>query len=193
MNKNSAQPRVPISYVHKREIDRFLELKDARNALPPVLLDRIQSGHGRMPSIRVTRDEDNRIIAKIIKVKIQDLHIHMPRAMLDCRITVNVEVDYHGSLEGLEDGIGQPDRSDRHKDRLSYKQGAYQVDLTQVTQPDAGPGPQVCLSEPPLDQGGLELTSASTRNTNWRSSSTPTLSLTKDAARHKTCPMTTHS
>lgn len=96
-----------------------------------------------MPSIRVTRDKNNRIIAKIIKVKIKDLHIHMPKAMLDCRITVNVEVDFHGVLEGLDDGVGQPDRTDRHKDRLSYRQGVYQVDLTQVSQPEAGPGPQV--------------------------------------------------
>lgn len=97
-----------------------------------------------MPSIRVTRDKNNRIIAKIIKVKINDLHIHMPKALLDCRITVNVEVDYHGVLEGLDDGVGQPDRTDRHKDRLSYRQGVYQVDLTQVSQPEAGPGSQVC-------------------------------------------------
>lgn len=104
----------------------------------------IDESRGKMPSIRVTRDKNNRIIAKIIKVKINDLHIHMPKALLDCRITVNVEVDYHGVLEGLDDGVGQPDRTDRHKDRLSYRQGVYQVDLTQVSQPEAGPGSQVC-------------------------------------------------
>lgn len=138
-NKNAAEPRVPINYVHTKEIDTFLELKNPRNFLPPILLQVLEENRSRMPSIRVTRDKNNRIVAKIIKVKIGDLHIHMPKAVLDCRITVNVEVDYNGPLEGLDDGIGQPDRVDRHKDRLSYTQGAYQVDLTQVTQPDAGP------------------------------------------------------
>lgn len=141
-NKNAAEPRVPINYVHTKEIDRFLDLKDPRQALPPVLLRLIEEKRARMPSIRVTRDKNNRVIAKIIKVKVEDLHIHMPKALLDCRITVNVEVDYHGPLDGLDGGVGQPDRTDRHKDRLSYRQGLYQVDLTQVSQPEAGSGPQ---------------------------------------------------
>lgn len=144
-NKNAADPRVPINYVHTKEIDRFLDLKDPRNHLPPILLRLIDESRGRMPSIRVTRDKNGAIVAKIIKVKVKDLHIHMPKAMLDCRITINVEVDYNGPLPGMDDGIGQPDRADRHKDRLSYRQGAYQIDLTQVTQPEAGPT-QVCCS-----------------------------------------------
>lgn len=148
-NKIAAEPRVPINYVHTKEIDRFLDLKDPRQALPLALLRLIEEKRSRMPSIRVTRDKNNRVIAKIIKVKVDDLHIHMPKALLDCRITVNVEVDYNGPLDGLDDGVSQPDRTDRHKDRLSYRQGLYQVDLTQVSQPEAGPGPQVrdrCLA-----------------------------------------------
>lgn len=135
---------MPINYVHTKEIDRFIELRDPRQALPPCLLRLIEDKRARMPSIRVTRDKNNRIIAKIIKVKVDDLHIHMPKALLDCRITVNVEVDYHGPLDGLDSGVSQPDRSDRHKDRLSYRQGLYQIDLTQVSQPEAGSGTQVC-------------------------------------------------
>jgi hypothetical protein len=39
------------------------------------------------------------------------------------------------------------DKADRHKDRLSYTQGNYRVDLTQVTQPE--PGPSVRNPPPP--------------------------------------------
>lgn len=102
----------------------------------------------RHPSLRVTREQKTgQVVARIVKVKVADLHIMFPQCDLDCRITVNMEANYDGPVEQLEqiaqDGGGlRGDKPERHKDRLSYTQGNYKVDLTQVTQPDTGI--QVC-------------------------------------------------
>lgn len=136
---NSPNPRVPVNYVHTREIDKFFRLPaDIREHIPPVLRQRMRND----ASIRVTTDRSGRLVAKIVKVHISNLHIFLPNCGLDCRITVNVEIDFPGPVEGLEqimlDGAGsRGDKPDRHKDRLTYTQGLYRVDLTQVTQPEA--------------------------------------------------------
>lgn len=145
-NINSANPRVPVNYVHTREIDRFFRLPaDAREHIHPALRQLMRKD----ASIRVTTDRSGRPVAKIVKVQIANMHIFLPMCDLDCRISVNVEIDFPGPVEGLEqimqDGAGfRGDRPDRHKDRLTYTQGLYRVDLTQVTQPDAA----VQVSEP---------------------------------------------
>lgn len=60
---------------------------------------------------------------------------------MDCRISVNLEMDWDGTVEELEAIAGGVEKHhDRNKDRLSYKQGHYQIDLTQVTQTTQGPG-----------------------------------------------------
>ncbi|PSR78063.1 CYTH-like domain-containing protein [Coniella lustricola] len=139
-NKSLAEPRVPINYVHTREIDKFYNPKEARQSLHPILQSIIDARGLRSPSVRVTTERGGRVVAKIIKVKVADLHIYFPMCDLDCRISVNVEVDYEGPVDEQPDGGPgvRADRADRHKDRLSYTQGLYKVDLTQVTQPDAG-------------------------------------------------------
>lgn len=136
---------MPVNYVHTREVDSFYNPKDMRQILHqyPVLQNLVEARGGRVPSVRVTKDMAGQPVAQIIKVKVADLHIYFPQCDLDCRISVNVEVDYEGPVEGsdqiAQEGSGsRGDRADRHKDRLSYKQGLYKVDLTQVTQPDAG-------------------------------------------------------
>lgn len=70
-------------------------------------------------------------IAKIIKVRVADLEILNPGSPLDCRISINLEMRYDGDLQDLVQTAGSPDRI---KDRLSYKQSHYQVDLTQILQ-----------------------------------------------------------
>lgn len=140
-NKNSPTPRVPVNYVHTREIDRFYRLPEgADQAFHPIL--RHLLAQRRDPAVRVTTERTGRVVAKIVKAKVADLHIHFPQCDLDCRISVNVEIEWEGPVDGLEqvtqDGALRGDKPDRHKDRLSYTQGNYKVDLTQVTQPEAG-------------------------------------------------------
>lgn len=143
-NKNSPIPRVPVNYVHLRETDRFYRLSDeARKSFHPVVQNMIYASR-RDPSLRVTREQKSgQVVARIVKIKVADLHIMFPQCDLDCRISVNVEVNYDGPVEQLEqipqEGAAavRGGKADRHKDRLSYTQGNYKVDLTQVTQPEA--------------------------------------------------------
>jgi len=76
----------------------------------------------------------NEVLAKIVKARIADLDILLPRQPLDCRISVNLEMRYDGDIDGLAGGGDEAKRPDRNKDRVSYTQSHYQIDLTQVTQ-----------------------------------------------------------
>lgn len=129
-----AKSRVKIDYLHRREIDKFYELPAAMHAnLPAAVRKQLNPRH--TVKVRVTHDKKtNQILAKIIKARIVDLDIHNPQWPLDCRISINFEMKYDGDIEDIiAAGIGEriPDRS---KDRLSYTQSYYQIDLTQVTQ-----------------------------------------------------------
>ena len=136
-------PRVPIFYKHRRETDRFFELPHAMRArLPACIQNRIPARHS--VKVRVTYDQNtNEVIAMIIKARVADLDIHQPTCPFDCRISVNLEMDWEGSLEELQSVSvqSQDPQPDRRKDRLSYTQSHYQIDLTQVTH--AAPGSQV--------------------------------------------------
>lgn len=119
----------------------------------------------------------NQILNKIIKARVADIDLHMPMAPMDCRISINLEMNWDGSLEELEQlSANKSDRQpDRNKDRLSYKQGHYQIDLTQVTHAVNGPGVCFILS-PCLTLFPSKLTqicripSGWTRNTSSKSS-----------------------
>ncbi|KAH8669594.1 CYTH-like domain-containing protein [Tricladium varicosporioides] len=133
-NQKSAKRRVPIEYRHRREIDKFYEL-------PPTMLDRLpaavreQLGPRQTVKVRVTYDQKtNNVLAAIVKARIADLSILIPQSPLDCRISINFEMKWDGDIEEIT-GSGYGTKiADRQKDRVSYKQGLYQVDLTQVTQ-----------------------------------------------------------
>jgi polynucleotide 5'-triphosphatase len=120
-------------YVHRRENDKFYELPPTMHGILPAAV-RQQHNPRHAIKIRVTHDQKTKqVLAKIIKVRIADLNIFMPRQPLDCRISINFEMRYDGDVEEI---IAQsiPDRhADRSKDRLSYTQGHYQIDLTQVS------------------------------------------------------------
>jgi hypothetical protein len=91
----------------------------------------------------VTYDQKtNAVLAKIVKARVADLERYMPNCALDCRISVNLEMSWEGpvqELEALGPPTGKGSSPDRKKDRISYTQGPYQIDLTQVTQTFAGP------------------------------------------------------
>lgn len=131
---------------HRREVDRFLELPfELQNQLPGCMRSRLGS-RGRNARVRVTYDQKTgEILHKIVKARVSDMDLHMPSCPMDCRLSINLEMDWDGSVEELEQvGANQSDKqADRSKDRLSYSQGHYQIDLTQVTQVFSGPG--VCL------------------------------------------------
>jgi polynucleotide 5'-triphosphatase len=58
----------------------------------------------------------------------------MPKSPLDCRISISLEMQYDGDMQELMNSQVEERSPDRNKDRLSYTQSVYQIDLTQVTQ-----------------------------------------------------------
>ncbi|KAH7324362.1 CYTH-like domain-containing protein [Stachybotrys elegans] len=135
---NGGPGRVQVHYKHTREIDRFFELPPELQARIPNCV-RTRMPRGRTPKARITYDQKtNEVLGKIIKARVADLDIHMPACPMDCRISINLEMDWDGPVEELEQhGISHQREErfpDRHKDRLSYTHGHYRIDLTQVTQ-----------------------------------------------------------
>ncbi|KAK0725232.1 CYTH-like domain-containing protein [Lasiosphaeris hirsuta] len=138
-NKTRPRPRVEIKYKHRREVDKFVELpNNIRDQMLPSCVSGPISSMGRAAKVRITYDQKSKeVLAKIIKVRVADLSLHFPDSPLDCRISVNLEMDWDGPTEDLERlgaASNRPPPPSRNKDRLSYKQSHYQVDLTQVTQ-----------------------------------------------------------
>lgn len=131
-----------VHYKHRREIDRFFEIPPAlQERLPGCVRARI--GGRKNVRVRVTYDQKTReVLNKIVKARVADFDLHLASCPMDCRISINLEMQWDGPVEELEAIAGnQMDRNpDRNKDRLSYTQGHYQVDLTQVTHNVGGPG-----------------------------------------------------
>jgi polynucleotide 5'-triphosphatase len=134
-NLNRPKPRVPIQYAHRRERDSFYELpKPIVQTLPATIQHFLKQSSHHAPKVRVTHDQKTgEVLAKIIKTRVKDLDIFIPNSPLDCRISVNLEMKYDGDTEALARGADRQNQPDRNKDRLSYKQSHYQIDLTQVT------------------------------------------------------------
>jgi polynucleotide 5'-triphosphatase len=133
-NPSQSKKRVQIDYLHRRETDKFYELPPSMlGSLPAAVREKLNPRHA--VKVRVTHDQkSNQVLAKIIKARITDLNIYNPQSKLDCRISINFEMKYDGDIEDIiATGIGER-IPDRNKDRLSYTQSHYQIDLTQVTQ-----------------------------------------------------------
>lgn len=126
--------RTKITYTHTKEVDAFYDLPDSEvSMLPPTMQVLVRGNRVRKPKLRVTRDEKTgAIIAKIIKIKIKDMHIYSPRTEFDLRISVNAEMNWDGDVSQLTPAVGS---QDRRKDRVSYKHLFFQIDLTQVSSP----------------------------------------------------------
>lgn len=142
VNAGRARPRVPVVYKHRREIDRFFELPlGLQERLPACVRNLLP--HRYPVKVRVTYDKKtNEVLAKIVKARISDLNVFFPDAPLDCRLSVNLEMNWDGTVDELEALAATMTREpppDREKDRLSYTQGHYQIDLTQVTYKVQGP------------------------------------------------------
>ncbi|KAL8776296.1 MAG: hypothetical protein Q9213_008323 [Squamulea squamosa] len=131
------EPRLPLDYVHTYETDTFYDLSaNAMNALPPFVHGYI--GRGKQPRVRMTIDQKTgKVTRMIIKVNVNDIEIYSPQTPFDWRVSVNLEVKYDGNVKDLVESTEGKDRKslDRNKNRMTYKHGPYQIDLTQVTPP----------------------------------------------------------
>lgn len=132
-----AASRVQVHYVHRKEVDRFFELSpQIRQRIPGCISGLLPPNMPIKARITYDSQKPDKVLAKIVKARIADLNIHFPHLPLDCRISINIEWDWDGPAEEIQD-YQNPNKErapDRIKDRLSYKHGFYQVDLTQVTQ-----------------------------------------------------------
>jgi len=151
--------RVPIEYVHRHEIDSFYPLpQEDMQRLPQAI---IKLNRGRNLSIRVTKDQKTgATLAQIVKVRLADVHVHSPRNLFDWRVSVNAEVKWSGNVaqlmaEAKKDSHGKA-KSDRHKNRMSYKHQYCQVDLTQV-KAVAGTGSDKATHELEVELDAAEL------------------------------------
>jgi len=133
-----AECKPVIDYKHTKAVDTFYDLpKEELLSLPGPVQQILREQPGHKLRLRVTRDlKTKAVIAKIIKARIADLHMFSPRTAFDWRISVSLEMDWDGDLDrllGAEAAKGQKSAHDRIKDRVSYTQKAFQVDLTKVT------------------------------------------------------------
>ncbi|PVU98051.1 hypothetical protein BB561_000129 [Smittium simulii] len=95
-----------IGYSHTKEIDTYYNDGGVR--------------------IRVTRDQvTGEILGAITKKQISHLDIYSPKTSLDFRISINQEIPVEVK-EGLTSNY------ERRKDRISYSQDYYRIDLTKV-------------------------------------------------------------
>lgn len=121
-----------MEHVHSRQIDAFFEVP--LESLPPLIQPYFNRRHN--PRVRVTRDQKTGdIIAKIVKCRVADLDVYSPNTALDWRLSVNIEMNYDGDVQGLMPAGEGPDpnsRGERIKDRVSYMHMFSQIDLTQV-------------------------------------------------------------
>ena len=138
-----APGRVAIVYEHLFQTDTFATLSPAALATLPASVTR-RSLHGRELRLRTSRDSrTGQILAHIIKVPLGDLHIQNPGEPYDCRISMNLEVNFPTDIDATEliepPTYDKPAPPERRKDRLSYKHLAYSVDLTKVESAGVAP------------------------------------------------------
>ena len=111
--------------MHTRELDTFHALPSPAS-LPPSITAHLNPRH--QTRVRVTTDQKSgKMLKKIVKARIADLNVYSPGTAFDWRVSVSAEMPYTG------DGADGEGTDGRAKDRLSYRHGVYQVDLTQVS------------------------------------------------------------
>ncbi|KAL8822579.1 MAG: hypothetical protein Q9191_006687, partial [Dirinaria sp. TL-2023a] len=133
--------RMKMAYVHTYENDTFYDMsQNGALSLPASIRKQMDPRNPRtIPKIRVTHNKKTgEEIAKIVKARVADIDVYSPRTAFDWRVSVNVEMRIEGDLRDLvEPGSTGRKGADRNKDRMSYRHLAYQIDLTQVTSPEA--------------------------------------------------------
>jgi len=130
--------------VHTRETDTFYDLPPSELTGSMSILAALKASPTHQPKVRVTKDQKTgKILAKIVKARIKDLHVYSPRGDFDWRISVSLEMNWDGDLRSLIAAKAEEGYHNRHpernKDRMSYRHLFYQIDLTQVKPGNAGP------------------------------------------------------
>jgi polynucleotide 5'-triphosphatase len=138
-SKLPGAPRPPIDYRHTYETDMFYELDQLGFSTLHPFLQRLINESGSRQRVRVTRDKNTgEFLRAIIKHKIGNLEVSSPKTEWDYRVGINLEIEFKGPIDNLTPVVEAgktPESMQRQKDRMSYSWlGAYQVDLTQVTQ-----------------------------------------------------------
>lgn len=145
--------RVQMQYKHRYEMDSFADLSVTGRAALPASAKRELARHKQPGSLRLRTTTDNNpkikptgpkpVLAQMVKLRLADRDIFFPGELYDVRISVNIEIDFHGrqdvdpSLLAVSDPKIPPPRP-RFKDRLSYKHLVSSIDLTQVSYDGAG-------------------------------------------------------
>lgn len=144
--------RNAIQYQHIKEIDSFRLLNETGISILPPVAQRRRGD--RQLSMRTSTDTNTgEVKAQIVKVKLgEDLHIFGATDPYDIRISMNLEIDlnkpgFDPELMSM-DSVGETQKPNRKKDRLSYKHLAYSIDLTRVDRIDAN-------GKPSLDKHGF--------------------------------------
>ncbi|KAK8075736.1 mRNA-capping enzyme subunit beta [Apiospora hydei] len=143
-NGGRRNPHVQIHYKHRREIDKFYELHSSMIGRLPHAVQAMMSPKHALKARITTDQKTGEVLAKIVKARVGDLNLYLPQCPVDCRISINLEWEWDGPPEEIMSNQ-MPHREkqpDREKDRLSYKHGFFQVDLTQVKRQLAGRGPE---------------------------------------------------
>ena len=134
--------RVNIAYEHLFQTDTFATLSHQGFLSLPESVRRRPVG--RELRLRTSRDSrTGQILAHIIKVTLADLHIQSPEDPYDCRISMNLEVNFPADMDVADliepPSYDKPAPPERRKDRLSYKHLAYSIDLTKVESAGVAP------------------------------------------------------
>ncbi|KAJ4286239.1 hypothetical protein N0V90_013273 [Kalmusia sp. IMI 367209] len=133
----SPYDRPEIRYKHTKVTDQQYELdQESLLRLSPATRNILGNKRAR---VRVSRDQKTgEVIASIIKHKVLNIEISSPQTEWDYRIGINLEIAFPGPVDGLTEAVEKGrgvEAMKRYKDRMSYSYlGAFQVDLTQVTQ-----------------------------------------------------------
>ncbi|KAL7750030.1 mRNA-capping enzyme subunit beta [Sorochytrium milnesiophthora] len=146
LNNLVGQSSSRIKYKHVREVDRFYQ----------------EPGPGKS-KVRATYTQDtNALVAVVRKHAIKHLNVYVPTALLDYRITVNIE-----QTVDLPKGIA-PDFQ-RMKDRIMYTHEIVRVDLTQVkTNDKKGPRAPAAGGAPFNPYRQADASAASDKGDEWR-------------------------
>ncbi|KAK6434292.1 mRNA-capping enzyme subunit beta [Oleoguttula sp. CCFEE 5521] len=139
--KAQVKGREPMRYKRIEQTDSSHHLNTTGNSLIPAAMK--QYTNTRPPRLRISHDKATQSLkAAIIKLPVANLHIHAPDGAYDCRISINIELNFLPLLATaqlkLDDIIdhGAPAEASRQKNRMNYKHLAYDIDLTAVQQGD---------------------------------------------------------
>ncbi|KAI9807916.1 MAG: hypothetical protein M1825_005222 [Sarcosagium campestre] len=142
-NAKPLKSRISMDYVHTRERDRFYDVQHSQLPQIPLSIRPHLNTRHKMKVRATTDQKTGQPLAQIVKIRLADLDVYSPRTVFDWRLSINLEMAYDGDVGDLVEVLEGGKRSERNKDRMTYRHLAYQIDLTQVTmQSDSSTKPE---------------------------------------------------